>query len=55
MLTAVKVDLIAASSLYHLIMVGSRCSENDLAAASGYYFLLAMVLLKHLKYTQKST
>ena len=49
-----NVDLAAARSYCILIMVVSRYSENKLTAASGYYLLLAMGFLRHLKYTQIS-
>ena len=55
MLVAVKVDLTAASSLYLFIMVDSRYSENGLATASSYRFLLALVIIKYLKHTQTRT
>ena len=55
MLTTVN-GYLAATSIYcfHELVV-PRYSENELAAASGYYLLLAVAFLRHLKYTQTST
>ena len=54
MLATANVELVAASSYCLLMMVVSRYSENELAATGSYYLLLAVVLLKHLKWTQTS-
>ena len=49
MLATTNVNLVAASSYCLHEFVVARYSENKLIAASGYYLLLIVVFLKHLK------
>ena len=55
MLSALNVNLVAASSYCLQNLVVPRYNKNKLAAASGYYVLLAVLFLRHLKYIQTST
>ena len=55
MLVVANGNLAAVSSYCLQNLVVPRYSENKLAVASGYCFILAVVFLRHLKYAQTTT